>query len=199
MEPSIKNILFLQRQVAYHRDEQAYRELFFCFQKPLYRFANNIVRNGEVADEIVSDVMMKVWSIGIKLAEIEKLNNYLFTSIRNASITYLNKNRLKQVSMMEPLEYSFIDNSYNPERKIMLTEIEQKIEVSVSRLPRHCQKVYRMVKEDGFSHKDVCKILEITQNTVESHMRIALRRIRLELDDYAIVKKGTEHYKKQVS
>ncbi len=188
---SVQDILFLQNRVAYVRDEQAYKKIFFHFHSSLYRFAFNMVHNAEAADEIVSDVMMKVWGLGNKLAQVDKLTLYLFTSVKNASFTFLAKNKQEKViPLTEKIEDATVaSHADEAEYHLLLSEIEQKIEAAIVSLPPQCQLVYRLIKEEGFSHKEVCAILEIAQNTIETHMRIALKKIRLSLDSYLLSKK----------
>ncbi len=82
MNLQAKDILFLQNRVAYVRDELAYKKLFFHFYTSLHRFSLSIVKDFEVAEEIVSDTMMKIWDMGNKLATIEKLDAYLFRTVK---------------------------------------------------------------------------------------------------------------------
>lgn len=189
MNLSVQDILFLQNRVAYLRDEQAYKKIFFHFHSSLYRFAFNMVHDGEAADEIVSDVMMKVWSLGNKLATVDKLNLYLFTSIKNASITFLSRNKAGGSGDVQEIEDTAATHSDEPDYQLLLSEIEQKIEAAIISLPPQCQLVYRLIKEEGFSHKEVCAILEVSQNTIETQMRIALKKIKLSLDSYLLSKK----------
>jgi RNA polymerase sigma-70 factor (family 1) len=183
---SVQDILYLQNRVAYLRDEQAYKKIFFHFHSSLYHFAFNIVHNGEAADEIVSDVMMKVWSLGNKLAHVDKLKLYFFTSVKNASLTFLAKNKLEKIALSGEMEEINSYHSDEPEYNLLFLEVQQKIEAAIVSLPPQCQLVYRLIKEEGFSHKDVCAVLEVSQNTIETHMRIALKKIRLSLDSYLL-------------
>lgn len=189
MNLAVQDILFLQNRVAYLRDEQAYKKIFFHYHSSLYRFAFHIVHNGETADEIVSDVMMKIWSLGNKLAHVDKLNLYLFTSVKNSSLTFLAKNKQRWSASTKELEETTITHSDEPEYHLLLSEMERKIETAIASLPPQCQLVYRLIKEEGFSHKDVCAVLEVSPNTIETHMRIALKRIKLALDNYLLSKK----------
>jgi DNA-directed RNA polymerase specialized sigma subunit, sigma24 homolog len=54
-------------------------------------FAKVITENEEVAEEIYSDAMMKIWFMGGKLAEIDNLKTFLFVMLKNASLNYLKK------------------------------------------------------------------------------------------------------------
>lgn len=178
-----KDILFLQNRVAYVRDELAYKKLFFHFYNSLQRFSFSIVKDFETAEEIVSDTMMKIWDMGNKLASIEKLDAYLFTSTKNACLTFLSKNKLK-ISELAALDVNHISDYENPETQMHVSEIEKKINHCINELPPQCVMVFKLIKEEGFSYKKVSGILEISQNTLETHMRIALKKIRSALSQY---------------
>jgi RNA polymerase sigma-70 factor (family 1) len=178
-----KDILFLQNRVAYVRDELAYKKLYFHFYTSLHRFTVGIVNDFELAEEIVSDTMMKIWDMGNKLATIEKLDAYLFRSIKNACFTFLAKRKL-ETSQIDFVATNSISDYENPETQMLVSEMAKKINSCVNELPPQCVMVFKLIKEEGFSYKKVSGILEISQNTIETHMRIALKRIRASLSNY---------------
>lgn len=188
MTLSVQEILFLQNRVAYARDEQAYKKLFLHFYTSLFRFSNSIIKNEAAAEELVSDVMLKVWEMDNKLANIDKLNVYLLSSIKNASITYLSKTRTNNIDI-EGVDEVHLDILENPESRYIYSELHLRTENAVSELPKKCQLIYRLIREEGLSHKEVINILEISQNTIEAQMRIALKKIRHSLDTYLFPKK----------
>ena len=71
-----------------------------------------------------------------------------------------------------------------PEKLYIYSEVTQRVNKVVSSLPTKCQMVFRLIKEEGLSYKEVSKVLEISQNTIETHMRIALRKIRMDLQHF---------------
>ncbi len=185
-----QEILVLQNRVAYARDEQAYKKLFLHFYPSLFRFSNSIVKREGLAEEIVSDVMMRIWEMEIKLAYVDKLNVYLLTAIKNASLSQLSKVEKQIVDITEMNENDFsIGKQENPESRYIYTELQWLTENAIQNLPKQCQLIYRLIREEGLSHKDVIATLEISQNTIESQMRIALKKIRQALDAYLFPKK----------
>ena len=190
MLTSVQDILFLQNRVAYTRDEQAYKKLFFHFHPALYRFANNIIKDGLVADEIVSDVMMKIWDMGNNLVLVDKLNQYLFTAVKNSCLTYLVKKKNDFLAIDAVSENAYVDTNSNPENILLFSEVQLTIEAAINNLPPQCKLVYRLIKDEGFSYKEVIGILQISQNTLETHMRIALKKISIALTNYLVGKKS---------
>ena len=187
MKLSSQELQYHQSKVAYYRDEQSYKHLFLYFHPVLYRFSFNILQNKSVSEEIVSDMMLKVWEMGNKLSQIQHLKIFLITSVKNACFTYLSSKKHLQ-SLNESIDNEDIisSNGDNPEQLFIYSEVTQRVNLVVASLPMKCQMVFRLIKEEGLSYKEVSKVLEISQNTIETHMRIALRKIRMNLQQFLI-------------
>ena len=185
MKLSSQELQYHQSKVAYYRDEQSYKHLFLYFHPVLFRFSFNILHNKSVSEEIVSDMMLKVWEMGNKLSQIQHLKIFLITSVKNACFTYLSSKKHLQ-SLNESIDNEDIisSNGDNPEQLFIYSEVTQRVNLVIASLPMKCQMVFRLIKEEGLSYKEVSKVLEISQNTIETHMRIALRKIRMDLQHF---------------
>ncbi|CAN5479377.1 hypothetical protein BH10BAC2_BH10BAC2_22890 [soil metagenome] len=53
----------LQNRIALYEDMSSYKQLYNLLFKGLHRFSYSLVKSKEVAEEIVSDVFIKVWQI----------------------------------------------------------------------------------------------------------------------------------------
>lgn len=173
----------LQHGVNLAAYESAYKKLFYHFHPLLRRFANNLIANVEVADEIVSDVLLKIWTMRDKIDQIKDLKLYLFKATRNNCLNYLKSSSHKNSVLTSPVT----ENDgilISPESEYIYTELQQLLLTAVNHLPAKCQSVFRLVKEHGLSYAQVSEVMEIYQNTIETHMRLALKRIKLALDGY---------------
>ncbi len=186
MNLTTQEILFLQNKVAYIRDEQSYKKLFLHFNTSLYRLSLNITQDKTFAEDSVSDVMMKIWMMGSRLAQIENLKLYLLTAIKNASLTYIANKKPVSFELDSEVEESCSDLTDNPEEILLCTEVTQKINSSILSLPPKCQLVFRLIKEEGLTYKEVSRVLEISQNTIETHMRLAFKKIRVDLETFLL-------------
>jgi len=180
------NMPYLLSRIAYARDEQAYKSVFLHFHPGLFRFCISIIKDAESAEEIVSDILLKVWSMESGLSYINDIQAYLFKAVRNASLTWLSREKMKWLSLDEAGQ-KFTE--ITAETMYVNTETGWEIERAISGLPQQCQLVFRLAKQEGLSYKQITSILEISQNTIESHMRTALRRIRQQLQEYLADKK----------
>ena len=78
----------LQEQVR-NSDQKAFRDLYcLCFAR-LFNFAILYVHKKEIAEELVNDVMVKLWNKRQGITEIQHLETYLFVAVRNHSLNYL--------------------------------------------------------------------------------------------------------------
>jgi len=181
---SAQELLYHQSKVAYYRDEQSYKHLFLYFHPVLFRFSFNILGDKSISEEIVSDTMLKIWEMGNKLSQIQHLKLFLITTVKNACFTYLSSKKYQQ-SLSDSIDNEeFSSNAANPEQLYIYSEVNQRVNTVIASLPMKCQMVFRLIKEEGLSYKEVSKVLEISQNTIETHMRIALRKIRMDLQHF---------------
>jgi len=85
----LANIPELQKKIALYDDMKAYRELCDLFYHRLHRTAVTFIKSREPAEEIVSDVFIKVWQMRARLLEIENLQVYLYTVTKNLCLKYI--------------------------------------------------------------------------------------------------------------
>ncbi|HZG23956.1 MAG TPA: RNA polymerase sigma-70 factor [Chitinophagaceae bacterium] len=178
MQGSQNHISEWQYRVAYERHEPSYKSLFLHFYKELTTFAYSFVKTKESAEEVVSDVMVKIWLMGKELSGIQNLRVYLFSATRNTALTYLKKEQRLASWEAENVAVELNLNLYHPEAAMLHSELQQKVAAAVRELPPKCQMVYKLIREDGFSYKETGTILEISENTVDRHLSKAVQRLR---------------------
>src|SRR5687768_741674 len=82
-------------------NDKAFDIIFQRYFKPLYSLSLKYVRNTEVAEELVMDLMMWVWERrAIDFCPDGNLKAYLFRAIRNSVISFFRKKTLAT----QPLE-----------------------------------------------------------------------------------------------
>ena len=67
------DIRTLQQKIALYEDMKAYETLYMLLSPRLKNFCYSLVKSNEAAEEIVSDVFIKLWQIKNKLPDIENL------------------------------------------------------------------------------------------------------------------------------
>src|SRR5688500_15009815 len=77
----------LQNQIA-KGNQRSFEDIYRLFFIRLFNFALLYVHKKEIAEEVVNDVMMKVWNKRETLTGIQNLETYLFVAVRNQSLNY---------------------------------------------------------------------------------------------------------------
>ncbi len=170
-------------QLMEKNDGKAFEEFFNMLYPRFYRYAFMFLKSDVLCEELVSDVFLKLWNIRHKLNEIKQLEFYLFRSVKNQALTYLKRNINQPLKITEYIQSSLVDYR-EPEYLMITSELSSKIEAAISSLPNKCQVVFRMVREDGLSYKQVAVLLDISPKTVENQMSNALKRIKKIIKEY---------------
>jgi RNA polymerase sigma-70 factor (ECF subfamily) len=167
----------LLNRIACYDDPVAYKELFVSYHKRLVNFSQTITKSKESAEEVVSDVFLKIWTIRSTLTQIENFHLYIYIITKNLSINRVLKDqKLRSFSLDE----TTIDtrNLYSSPEQLMITaEMQKRIRTAIQMLPPKCQLIFKLVREDGLKHKEVAELLGLSVKTVENQMTIALKKI----------------------
>jgi RNA polymerase sigma-70 factor (family 1) len=171
-------IQYYQQRIAHHDDQQAYRLLFTELYPYLYPFARALVKSKELAEEVVSDVFIKVWEKRKELPKIENLRLYLYVATRHIALNYLDQQKRKPTSPLDHFQHSeFITVHLDPEKLLITADMLALVRKAIDQLPSQCKIIFKLVKEDGLKYREVAEILGISVKTVENQLAIALRKI----------------------
>lgn len=173
----LPNIRELQQRIALYEDMEAYHALYNHFSSNLEFFCFSFVKSHEVAEEIVSDVFIKLWQIRNQLPEIEHLKVYLYSIAKNFCLNYITRHFKNPVTSIDDLDIEPMVNMGNPEELCISSDLLARIRRTIRGLPPQCRLIFQMVKEDGMRYKEVAAILNISPITVRNQLTIAVRKI----------------------
>ncbi|HYK48042.1 MAG TPA: RNA polymerase sigma-70 factor [Parafilimonas sp.] len=164
-------------------DESALIGLYQTCYKKLFHFAKAIVRTNELAEEAVEDVFINLWCRRNSVSGINDLNVYLYTSVKNASLNILSKKARELVAApFDFLNIELQDEFLSPDEMMITEEIMRKMQRAVEALPPRCKMIFKLIREDGLKYKDVADILNISVNTIDAQMAIAVKKLCLALN-----------------
>ncbi len=147
----------------------------------LQRFSYSIIKSKEAAEEIVSDVFIKVWQMRSRLTEIDNLKVYLYTITKNFSINYIQRNYKNAPISIETMDIEVMIETGNPEELCISAEMVNNIRMAIHQLPPQCRIIFQLVKEDGLRYKEAAEVLNISALTVRNQLAIAIRKITASL------------------
>lgn len=63
-------------------------------------------------------------------------------------------------------------------------DIEKVVANAIDKLPERCREIFLKSRIEGMKYREIADELDISMNTVENQMSIALKKLRIELKDY---------------
>ena len=165
----------LRYAIAFDRSQVAFKTLFKSFHPDLYEFGVAIIKSSEPVEDIISEIFMKLWLLEDKLMEIENIKTYLFRSVRNNAIKYLER-QPSHVDISEIIDFNY--QSPSVEQEYISNENLKIIQQTIEELPSKCKMAFTLVKDLGCTYHETAAIMEISKNTVDRHIQLALRRLR---------------------
>jgi RNA polymerase sigma-70 factor (ECF subfamily) len=158
-------------------DKQEFEKLFRSSYVSLVRYARILLKDHDMAEEIVQDLFFRLWQDRETLKIESSLNGYLFRSVHNKSLHYIE--HLKVVSRHAGEMASSASRSSEPvTEEIYYTELQERVTRVLERLPERCRAIFRMSRFDGLKYNEIADKLSVSLKTVEADMGKALREFR---------------------
>ncbi len=158
-----------------------FSRLMDIYSDALFLFAKGILSNSQVAEEVVSDVFIKVWETRSRLLEVDNLKSYLYSAVRNQSISFL-RSKNKDIISLEDINHFYFEPVDTPDEELIAEEKLQNIHKAINYLPAQTKMVFSLAKVQGLKYKEIAEILNISVKTVDYHVASAVKKICESLD-----------------
>jgi len=156
----------------------AFTQLYLRFGKKLIHFSLSLVRSRELAEELVEDVFVKLWANRFHINEIENLTVYLYVAVKNRSLNTLSeKSRELITKPFDYLDTPLDEFAADPYDLMITSEMMASMQQAIEELPPRCKMIFKLIREDGLRYKEVADILNISVNTIDVQMAIAVKKI----------------------
>jgi RNA polymerase sigma-70 factor, ECF subfamily len=156
---------------------EAFELLFNRYNKKLYYFSLRYLEDTDDAEELVQVVFISVWEHRKMLEHDKSIKNYIYKSAINYIYNYLKKKAIRRRYVEQELK--------KPERsanqtydQIFYKDLEKRIDVIVTSLPPHQQKIFNLSRHEGLSYEEIAKKLELSVRTVENQIYRVIKVIK---------------------
>jgi RNA polymerase sigma-70 factor, ECF subfamily len=173
---------YLQKKIQ-GGDIREFERLFQKYYESLCRHSFLILKDMDMAEDIVQEFFYNLWknrsSISIKLS----MKAYMFQSIRNNSLHYLEHLAVKLQYATE-VGNERVDYLVLEDAGMSLDELNKTIEETLSLMPERVSLIFRLNRFEGKKYKEIAEMLSISIKTVEADMGKALQIFRKSLKDF---------------
>ena len=155
-------------------DREAFALLYTAMREPLRTLCLSFVKNEAVADDLLHDAFLLIFSKIGELKDTSCTEAWMKTVMRRVALLYLRKQH-QQVPLSASPELTTFAVENNAEPSLVL----QDILAAVDDLPEGYRRVFRMSVFEGMSHQEIANLLHIEPHSSSSqlfHAKVLLRR-----------------------
>jgi len=158
-------------------DEKAFGILFHHYRERIYSYALHLFGNSGLADELVQDVFLKVWLSRDKVQHVLRFDSWLFIIARNQVFDTL-KLLAKEDSARKQMANLQDQDTNTVEDQLLTKENEIRLQEALSRLSPQQKLIFTLSRHQGMKHEEIASRLNISRNTVKTHLVHALKTLR---------------------
>lgn len=173
----------IQRKI-HDGDIREFERLFVSYYEPLCQHANKIVKDMDTAEDIVQEFFYSFWKNRETFSPKLSLNAYLYHSIRNNALHFLEHMNVRQTYAQEVLNNYQEIGPQDFQQNVEVNELNKAINETLKQMPERCSRIFRMNRFEGKKYREIAEILSVSVKTVEADMGKALQFFRKSLKEF---------------
>lgn len=158
-------------------DIKQFEALFRSSYASLVKYAKTLIRDHDTAEEIVQDFFFRFWQNKEKIQIESSLNGYLFRSVHNGCLHYIEHQKVVERHGLE-ISSDQASVSESPADVLQYKELQSKIARTIEKLPERCGQIFCMNRFEGLKYSEIAEKLSVSVKTVEANMGRALKEFR---------------------
>ena len=175
-------------------DVGAYNQLVFRFKDRLLNFIYRFVNDLDLAEDLVQDTLLKLYTHKDSYREIAKFSTWLYTIAANLARTELRKKKRRKTFSVTELsredrEFIIVSSDVDPSEDLSSQDFERNIQLALAELPDDFKTIIILRDIQELSYDEISKIVDVPLGTVKS--RINRGRVKLQ---QLLKKKGERPY-----
>lgn len=161
-------------------DHAAFKEIFDRYNTLLVNFAAKRSNGIEEAEDVVQEIFLHIWNHSKEFAVEGSLRNYLHRAVVNRLLNLL-KHQNVQEAYIQSFQNYLDDGVNETDFRVRERVIHEIIEKEINALPPKMRQVFQLRNYKYMSNKEIAQNLGISEQTVETHIKKALKILRTKL------------------
>jgi RNA polymerase sigma-70 factor (family 1) len=162
---------------------KAFNTLYCLYSRILLANIRGLVKDNEVAKELLQDLFMKIWEYRASIDPEKSFRSFLFTIARNIVYDHFRRISLDKRARIE-LIASAVATCESVDAIFEYKESNLLVKTAIEKLSPQCKQVYILSKVQGRSHREISGLMGIAISTVNNHMVKANRELRTHILQY---------------
>ncbi|WP_396635570.1 RNA polymerase sigma factor [Maribacter sp. R77961] len=157
-------------------DASAYAYLVDTYNHKLCVYANSLLNDISLSEDVVQNVFIKVWEKRSNLNSNYSIKSYLYKSVYNLCINEYKRNQ--SVTALEKKYIEELESVIEEKDEEAFEKLILQVREAIQELPPKCKQVFLLSKKEGLTNIEISEYLNISKNTIERHINIAFSTIR---------------------
>ncbi|SEM66833.1 RNA polymerase sigma-70 factor, ECF subfamily [bacterium A37T11] len=157
--------------------EGAFSEIFSRYHDLMYDFVYKKTHNTDDAKDIVQEVFIRFWNQRAVLEVHTSLSSYLYKAMLNGVLNNLKQQQTRE-QHVQSLQQWIDTTSPEADHQIREKEMEALLAKEVAALPPRMREVFELRQKYFLSNREIAQHTGLSEQTVETHMKRALRALR---------------------
>ncbi|HDL85013.1 MAG TPA: RNA polymerase sigma factor [Candidatus Acetothermia bacterium] len=150
------------------KDEASFQRLYEEFATRIFRYALTLLRDHHLAEEVVQETMITVWSKASTYAGNSRVSTWIFGIARHKAYDILNGEK----KAGRATESRAIMDDPAP-----AIERQERVHAAMKGLPPDQREIVFLTFYENLSYKAIANLLEIPEGTVKSRMYHAKKKL----------------------
>lgn len=167
--------------------QSAFNEIYNRYNALLFNHAFKKLQDIEQAKDLVQETFIMLWSRRVQLIPTANLPGFLITSLRNKIFDYMSHGKV-EAKYLDSLQDFLNIGAAETDYRVRENQLWALIQSEIMELPPRMREIFTMSRTSSMSHKEIGTALQISEETVKSQIKSALKILRkkLGLTHYAI-------------
>ncbi len=143
----------------------------------LFRFAERIVQNSELAKDIVQEVLLKVWQYE---GDIQNAEAWCMRATRNLSLDKL-KSKHNKVVDIQSISASLTHKQASPYQSAEKSDQLRSVHEAIATLPESQRMVMQLRDVEGYTYQEIATVLNCSVDVVKVNLFRARKKVKTQL------------------
>lgn len=153
---------------------EAFEALYMKYAPLVERFAQALVKDASVAEDICQNVFLNLWNRRRNLAGKDNISAYLFASTRNAVADWFRRYaKAPSISLEDAGLLGF-----DPSGDIAGAEMLAAVNRCIAKMPLKRREVFLLSRAKGLKNAEIASLMGLSEKAVEYHISRALADLR---------------------
>jgi RNA polymerase sigma-70 factor, ECF subfamily len=164
-------------------NQDALAEVYRRHGGAVFALARRVLRDPGLAEEITQEVFTRLWSAPERFdAERGSLRSWLLAQVHSRAIDRIRADSARKAREERDARRT-VEAGYDVEHEAWDLVVADRVRDVMADLPEGERRAVELAYFEGYTYREVARLLDTPEGTIKSRIRSGLKRLRTELSD----------------